>query len=222
VEPVWSKKGVRLGGGIEEAIATAAAMKADAVLELALGYLGANTKVVLVTSRRALAVELGVRLKAVAQKELHGRWRDRLWIETVTGETPLPERTRTCSAFQAWAGPAALCATYDSVQTSMDLHQASGLVFAALPSTPYALQQMEGRVGRLGGVPATVHFPIALGTIDEKIRSVLLNRLNSVEATGVDTVRGDAVSVLAGRVDEAEVLAGLRDWLAAADKTAEE
>lgn len=213
VEPDWTKKGVSLGGGHEGAIATAASMKVDSVLELAMGYLADGLKVVIVVSRRALAVQLGAAVRQAIQRELAQRVQNALWCETTTGDTDVRDRARLCAEFQAWQGPAVLSATYDSVQTSMDLHQASALIFAALPSTPFGLHQMEGRVGRLGGVPATVHYVIAKGTIDERIKKILLDRLNIVEEVGVDTVRGDSVATLAGSVSEEEVLAGLRSWL---------
>jgi len=213
VEPQWSKKGVRLGGGIEAAIDTAAVMKFDVACELALEYLSGGTKVILVVSRRKHATALGMLLAERCTKELHALVRRNLWAATVTGATEVRARMKVCGEFQAHQGPGVLVATMDCISTSMDLHTASGLIYVALPYTYLGVVQMEGRVGRLGGVPCTITYLIAKRTIDERIKSLLLSKLRAVENVGADTQGGEGTKgVLAGGSD-AEVLKGLRDWL---------
>lgn len=203
------------GGGVEDALARAAEVKAPHALTLALEYLGQSSRVVLVTSRRAANAKLAAQLQGMCNMELRRELRPRLWLQAVTGETPPIERAHVCHEFNTWPGPAALVATMGSIGTSVDLHHAQGMVYCALPYTPHDLEQTEGRVGRLGGDPCTIHYLVAEGTIDEQIRMLVLDKLAAVEQVGADTQgEGGVKAAMIGMLDEDEVLASLRAWLA--------
>lgn len=207
-----------MGGGVEEALARAAETKAPDAIALALDYLGQGARVVLVTARRAANALLADQLRGMCSSELRYELRSRLWLQAVTGETLPTPRAAICHDFNGWQGPAALVATMGSIGTSIDLHHAQGLIYCALPYTPHDLEQTEGRVGRLGGDPCTIHYLVAEGTIDEQIRMLVLDKLAAVEEVGADTQgEGGVRGAIAGMTNEAEVLASLRAWLAEQD-----
>lgn len=212
-------RAVKHGGGIEEAIARSAASKEPMAAELACDYLVGRGKVVVVTSRRALAHSMLAAIQR-ASKALPPAVKRTLWLHTVTGETPIPERQREVNEFNAREDTACLVATMDSIQTSIDIHQTDALVFAALPYTPYGVDQMEGRTGRLGGRPVTIHYLIAENSIDERVRELLLDKLDAVERVGTDTqgAATGAATALRNIRDEEAVLAGLRAWLEEGDE----
>jgi len=203
-----------MGGGVEMAISRAAEAKEPFACETALEYLNQGCKVVLVTSRKKLVAHLTLALGKVVEKECREAVRDGVWLRSVTGDIDSRPRSAIAEEFQRYEGPAALIATADSVRTSMDLHQADGLVWCALPWTPHDLVQMEGRVGRLGGKPVTIHYLVAEGTIDEQVRRSLLDKLAVVEDVGADTEGGGAGRAALDEMrDEETVLAELRAWL---------
>jgi hypothetical protein len=215
VTPDWSRVTTQ-GGTVEDAIARAAAIKAPVACELALEYLASDCRVVLVTSRRVLAHQLAEELRQKASRELGADKRDRLRVDCVTGEIAVEPRLAVCRAYNEGPGCAALVATIDSITTSMDLHYTDGMIFAALPYTPSGIEQTEGRVGRLGGAPCTIHYLVAEETIDDRIRELVLDKLEGVRLIGVDTqgAGGAETSLRQLRPDE-DVLAELRQWLAA-------
>jgi len=204
-----------LGGGVEEALARAAEAKAPFAVDLAMDYLGDCSRVVLVTGRRAANTELAAQVRGACNMELRHDLRARLWLQAVTGETDPITRARICAEFNSWPGPAVLVATMGSIGTSVDLHHAQGLIYCALPYTPHDLEQTEGRVGRLGGDPCTIHYLVAEGTVDEQIRMLVLDKLDAVQQVGADTQgEGGAHAAISGMIDEVEVLEGLNAWLA--------
>lgn len=203
-----------LGGGVENALARAALAKLDSIAEIVYEYLNSRGKVVVVTNRRRLAIRILQELSRPKKGQLLASVREALWSRSVSGETDAIERVRVTDDFQRYQGPALLVATYDSIGVSIDLHQADALVFAALPYTPAQIEQTEGRVGRLGGKAATIYYLIGMGTIDEQIRLLVLDKLEKVVQAGVDTQGGEHIAGgLRSLFDEDEVLAGLRSWL---------
>jgi len=203
-----------MGGGVEEAIARAAAAKAPVAIELALEYLAQGGKVAIVTPRRALAYSVYADLVKAIGTELPRKARGLVWHQVVTGEDEVRSRQKVANEYNSLSSYAALVATMDSVMTSIDLHQSDGLVFLSVPYTPYAVAQMEGRVGRVGGRPVTIHYLIAEGSIDERARELVLDKLEDVAALDADTQgaagAGDALRMLGS---EEAVLDELRRWL---------
>ena len=203
-----------MGGGVEEAIARAAAAKTPVALDLVIEYLAQGGKVVVVTPRRALAHSFYRQAVAVLDKELPRKARSRVWSQVTTGEDDVILRSRLAEDYNARDDYALLVATMDSVMTSIDLQQSDGLIMTSVPLTPYGIAQMEGRVGRVGGRPVTIHYLIAEGTIDERARELVLDKLDDVRALETDTQgatgAGDALLHLR---DEGEILSELRQWL---------
>ncbi len=203
-----------LGGGVETAIDQAAVQKADHVVELALEYLAAGEKVVCVTNRKRLAGTLSGMVQKAAQKQVPPKWRRDMMVQMVTGDTPVKPRKSLLDDYQNHKGAAAIIATWDCMQESIDLHQSDGLIFCALPYTPYGLVQMEGRVARIGGKPCTIHYLVAENSIDVELKEKLLDKLATVEDYDADTQGASgAARAFTDRVDGDKVIEGLKNWL---------
>jgi superfamily II DNA or RNA helicase len=203
-----------LGGGIETAIDQAAEQKAEHVVELALEYLGNGEKVVAVTNRKRLAGKLTGMIQEAARKNVPPKYRRDMMVQMVTGDTAVKPRRALLDAYQDHKGAACIIATADCMMESIDLHQSDGLIFCAIPYTPYALVQMEGRVARIGGKPCTIHYLVAENSIDVELKERLLSKLDTVERADADTQgAAGAVDAFNNRVNGDEVIAGLRDWL---------
>jgi len=202
-----------LGGGYENALARAALVKQPFAVEMALDYLANGDKVLIATNRRKLAHMMRDAVEK-ARRNLPAKIRDELWIESVTGETEVRSRVALLNSFNETSKPACMCATTDCLSETINLHYVPGAIVAGLPITPKLIGQFEGRFGRLGGIPCTVHYLVAEGTIDEEIRRTLLDKLSDVCETGTDTSgAGTARTDLANMRDEEEIIAGLRAWL---------
>jgi hypothetical protein len=78
-----------------------------------------------------------------------------------------------------------------------------------LPSTPRETIQARGRFRRLGGNGCLILYPVAEGTVDEHIASVLLERLEDVVDISGDTDVGELVSSLGLEDAEDEILASI-------------
>jgi len=201
----------------EDAIAYAASTKHDDAVSLALEYMSSGAKAVIVTTRRKLAADIhGLMLKSLSAKNHGLRYdlRTKVTIQAVTGETPIKQRMHIVNEFNSSENPGTLVATLDSISESINLHLVDGLIVAGLPYTPAQVVQMEGRVGRLGGKPCTIHYLVAKDTIDEQIRYVLLDKLDAVTEAGSDTQGGHgAAESLRVIRNEEDVISSLKLWL---------
>jgi hypothetical protein len=205
-----------LGGDVETAIARAAAVKLPAALEVALDYLLTGGKVVLTTVRRELAHEIDGAIQSEKfLKQLPRHVRERVFIDCVTGEVPATERMHRLEAFNEMTGrPAILSATSDCLLESIDLHYTHALIVLGLPYTPGQIEQLLGRFSRLGGIPVNVVFLVAEGTIDERIKELVLDKLVDTVALGTDTQGGEHIAAkLKIEHDETAVMSGLLAWV---------
>jgi hypothetical protein len=204
-----------LGGGIERAIDRAAHLKKSAVYDLALEYLASGLKILVATSRKRLVHTM---YRDVDQSKFKQRLprqiRESLKIYCVTGDIEPRKRGLILKEFNQGSGPAITIATLQSLQETINLHFVDAVLVAALPYTPGSIDQFEGRFARLGGTPCTIHYLIAQGTIDEKIRSLLLDKLKDVVEAGTDTSgKNGALEELEGKAHEQEILSQLNRWL---------
>jgi hypothetical protein len=202
-----------MGGGVERALDRAASLKSREAVDLAGDYLAGGGKVVVTTTRRRLAHQLALMFSG-DKRTLPRAVRENLATLCVTGEMPANERVRVIGEFNARpTGPAVLVATADSLRESVDLHQTDALIVCALPYTPGDLVQLEGRLGRLGGRPCTIHYLVAERTIDDAIRAMLLDKLSDTGELKADTILASSMAdVLRG--DDGKP-AYLRDWMLA-------
>lgn len=194
--------------GIEAAIAYAAGIKLEAVVDRCVEALHGGEKVILVGSRRTW---VPVAHSAVISGLPEGI-RGRTWNRWCTGETSVADRQSLAREYMDCRGPALLVATTEAIGESIDLQESDRLVVAALPWSPGMLTQLEGRVSRLGGTrPVTIDYFVAHGTIDERIEDLLLSKFDAIEQVGAQ-VDMDSGALHIGR-SEAEILEGLRQWI---------
>ena len=214
----------RLGNGVEDAIARAAAAKLRPVAERAAEALIAGEKIVVVGNRRAWVPRMA---SAIERALPTGLRRDhRVWLRATSGEDDVTRRLQLASDFMALRvgasepyRAAALIATGESIKTSIDLHDADRVLIAALPWTPEGVDQLEGRFRRVGGprpsLKLQIDYFIAEGTIDEAIEATLLSKLECLGRAGAE-VETEARQWLEGsQPSEAEILTGLHRWLEA-------
>ena len=107
-------------------------------------------------------------------------------------------------------GPCLFVGSYQAFGEAYDGFQCTDLaVQAMLPSTPRETIQARGRFRRLGGNGCLILYPVAEGTVDEHIASVLLERLEDVVDISGDTDVGELVSSLGLEDAEDEILASI-------------
>ena len=122
------------------------------------------------------------------------------------------------ASYIASEGSCVLVGTGEAWGTGIDgLQCTDAAIFALLPYTPGQLDQWEGRFTRHGqDRPVVIYYPIAEGTADEHLASILLDKLPAVEAlVGIDSLEG-AADALAGTETDGEafaagILSALRD-----------
>ena len=209
-------------GGIEGAVSRAAGAKLKSVAARAAEALVAGEKLCVVGNRRSWVPRMARSIEGALPAGL--RRGGRVWIRQATGEMDVAARLAIASEFlslrtghaEGEHRAAVLVATIDSIRTSIDLHDADRVMVAALPWTPEALEQLEGRFRRLGQVrPVQYDYFIAEGTIDERIAEALLAKMECIGRAGAE-VDPEGRAWLAGQQPgEDEVLAGLRAWLSA-------
>jgi hypothetical protein len=169
----------------------------DAVRELP------SAKLFVVTGRRRDCDELGRQIvKALPDV---ASW-------CAHGDTPESKRRDIQDEYMAHAGPCILTGTIDAWGESLNLQDTDLLLVGSLPYTPGQLDQLEGRVHRLGqDRPVIVRYLCAENTIDERVASLLLSKLPAVEyVVGAGALDGLA-DQLKGIENRDEVLAGILD-----------
>jgi hypothetical protein len=142
--------------------------KIDAACELAENLRAQGRKPLLFTLRKATATEIGKRLD----------------IPVVTGEVSSGERLRILTSADA------AVATIFSASTGMDglQHHFDCGVFVGLDWVATTLQQAMARLVRIGQEKnVSFYFLVGLGTIDELVRSKVIERLENFT-----TIVGDA------------------------------
>lgn len=204
-----------MGADVETAIARAALVKMPAGLELAWDYLATGGKVVLTVTRRELAHELLAKVKNEKfLKTIPRVHRERMTFACVTGEVPALERSAQLDAFNEQTRPGVLCATSDSLLESINLHKVHAAIILGLPYSPGQLEQLLGRFNRLGGLSVMVHFVVAEGTIDDRIKELVLDKLTDAVDLGADTQGGEQIREKLTHVpDECAIMNNLRGWL---------
>jgi len=128
----------------------------------------------------------------------------------VTGETNAKGRFDQAAAFCVWGGPGVFVATIDAVQVAISLKGAIAVHFADLHYDPSAMLQAEDRPNEEGVGGLAVVYWVLNGSIDEHTISVVLPKVETLEAVMSEP---DAVSMKAAlsRPDESlnEIVARL-------------
>lgn len=165
------------GALLEVRLAEAAARKRPYVVEMALDYLREKCKVVIFTGRRKdceiLANEIGKAAKKLPTECLV------VWGH---GGTTTDARERIRAEYMDHPGPAILIGTGDAWGESINLHDTDLAIHAMLPPTPGQIIQREGRFSRQGQKrPVLNVYPIAEGTVEERLAELLIGKLPAVE-----------------------------------------
>lgn len=184
-------------GPVEAAIAIAASRKRESVFELIEEPIINDQHVTVFTNRRADAEDLHSRITK--------RFGGSCPVILIHGGIPAGEKRENLrTAYMRAKGAAVLIATGDSMGEAIDLNKTDLAIMAQLPYTWAQLDQWEKRFYRLGlDRPVRIVYPIAQGTIDERIMSVLLGKLPPVAAINqtadLDEMRR---ALLGGKTDE--------------------
>lgn len=206
----------QFGGSIEASVAAACEMKLESATELIPEYLNSRCKVLVTVSRRRFVPVVLEYFEKHLFQQIARPVREELWTFGVSGAIEPIKRMEILNEFNDREKPALGVATIDCLSESINLHKIEAAIVMGLPYTPGLLDQFCGRFGRLGGLPCTIHFLVAQGTIDERIRELLLDKLEKVKVLHTDTAHGEtALNVLKSMRNEEEVIASLRDWLTA-------
>jgi SNF2 family DNA or RNA helicase len=175
---------------LELKLMMAASRKRKAVLGLIEDHVLSGHKIVLFTGRRRDCDELGELIrkaqKGVTVWSAHGEHSDKL-------------RQSMVDDYMSHPGPCVLVSTGQAMGESINLQDTDAAMFVMLPYTPGQLRQWEGRFARLAQKrPVVIYYVIAEGTVDERVCSILIDKLPAVEKIGKDVELGEAAVVLSG------------------------
>ena len=200
-------------GPVEAAIAIAASRKREAIYELIEEPIINGQHCAVFTNRRDDADDLA--------KRIQKRVKDCL-VVMIHGGIPVgPKRENLRTAYMNAKGAAVLVATGDSMGEAIDLNKTDLAVMAQLPYTWTQLDQWEKRFYRLGqDRPVRIIYPIAQGTIDERIVSVLLNKLPPVQEIAHNADLNEMRRAILGGKSDEEIQQDLVDFLLSPRETA--
>ena len=191
------RKAAKRGPGalLEVKLARAASMKRKAVLELVESHVLSGQKVVVFTGRQRDCDTLGAQVgknKGVKSKNAT------VWCAH-GGNTSTKARQEIIDEYMSHPGPCVLVGTGHAFGESLNIHDTDAALFVMLPYDPGQLRQWEGRFARLGQErPVVIYYVIAEGTVDERVASILIDKLPAVAKIAQDTELGEAGAVLAG------------------------
>lgn len=180
---------------LEAKLAESASRKREAVLGLIEDHAASDHKVVVFTGRRRDCERLAesIRKSTFAKSKGFPVWS----VHGGTGDQDI--RDSVVQEYMAHPGPCVLVATGQSVGESLNLQDTDAALFVMLPYTPGQLRQWEGRFFRLGGTrPVVIYYVICEGTVDERIASILIDKLPAVETISEDKDLAAAATPLAG------------------------
>lgn len=200
---------------LEAMVEQTASRKSKYIVERACEAMMSGQKVLVFTGRRRdvdiLAEKIQKKLQQLKPAERNDiNWR--LWH--AHGGTDAMEREVIRDQYMAWEGAGCIVGTGAAWGESVNLQETNLLIVAMLPWTWGQLRQWEGRVYRLGLTKAvTIEYVIALGSIDERINALVLQKLPIVESILPDEQVAGVRETLQGGSDE-EVIEGLLDSIA--------
>ena len=178
---------------LEVRLAIAASKKRDAVLDLIKDHIGSQQKTVVFTARRKDCDVLGESVRELLPPG--ASW-------AAHGEQSLDRRQAIVDEFMAHPGPCCLVATGHAFGESLNLDTADAALFVMLPYSPGQLRQWEGRFSRKSSKkPVVLYYLIAEGTADERIASILIDKLPPIGQIAEDAEIDDTLQALGGTED---------------------
>jgi SWI/SNF-related matrix-associated actin-dependent regulator 1 of chromatin subfamily A len=203
----WSAEGMKTK--TMRALNMSARAKIPSTVELACERMAEGSSVIVFCYQKNIAKDL---FKAFQDKG-HEAW-------MATGDETVEKRLKNAKAARGVTEsgtPTVLIATIDAMGNGVDLSYADITIFCELHYSPLLLVQAEGRSDRFGQTRRmTIYFMIGIGSIDEKIRDVILTKLENFEQV-IGNMGDKFTEDLKGQ-SEAESLAELREAIRAATK----
>lgn len=160
-------------------IALAAEMKKDWVASRVAAYLAEGGKVVALTVLKSSARRLWLAVQSRC-RSLGGKTaKAAIWL--AHGEHTPTERLATVGQYADHEGPCCIIGTISALGEAYDgMQNTDRAIAVGLPWNHGAVEQMEGRFSRHGSRRSVViEYPIAAGTVDEKIRQLVLDKLDA-------------------------------------------
>ena len=211
-----AKAAAKLGHAamLELRLFAAASAKRGPVMRRASEHFESKHKVVIFTGRKLDCEDL-----SKAAHALKGPGKPAaIWVGH--GGHSQQERRKMLREYMEHPGPCLLIGTGEAWGTAIDgLQCTDAAIFALLPPTPGALDQWEGRFTRLGqDRPVIIYYPIATGTADEHLATILLDKLPAVEFLApTDSLDGAAEALSGHEADPHEFARAVLDALSRAD-----
>jgi len=169
-----------------------------------------RAKLFIAAGRRRDCDELGRLVETVAGK-IPG-----CTVWAAHGGTTQEKRRAIQDAYMEHPGPCVLVGTIDAWGESLNLQQTDIMLVVSLPYTPGKVDQLEGRVHRLGMTrPVLIRYLVAEDTMDEHIAEILLSKIPAVEQVVGHGPLDGLTSALRGTEDRAGVLADLAAMITA-------
>lgn len=198
----------------------AAARKRKIVEAWVSDAISAGQKVIVFTGRRKDCARMAEEITKAANALLvQKRIAKPVPVFTGDGSTPMGSGRDPTPGTREWMkdrymeaeGAAVLVGTGDAWGEGLNLQNTDLMILAMLPYTPRQIIQWEGRVARLGQKrPVLIRYPICEGTIDERVCTILLNKLPAVEkATASDEITGLGQELMGA--SEEELIGSLLD-----------
>lgn len=179
---------------LEVQLAKAASMKRKAVLDLIADHVSSGDKVVVFTARKKDVEDLA---KAVREHKLVKSKKATIWGSHGGHSTDV--RQEIVDDYMAHPGPCVLVGTGQAFGESINLDKTDAALFVMLPYTPEAILQWEGRFVRNSmDRPVIIYYVIAESTIDERVASILLEKLPNVGDIAQDSSVEGASQALSG------------------------
>ena len=183
-----------------------ASRKTKHVVETVADCLRAGQKVLVFTGLRKDVGTLHDAILSALQKAKVADYK--LWA--AHGGSPPDERETIRDDYMAHQGAACIVGTGAAWGESVNLQDTDRLVVVMLPWTWGQIRQWEGRVRRLGGRSCLVEYLVAEGTVDERVSSIVLEKLAAVEDVLPDSQVAGVRETLQGGTDDA-LIDGLLD-----------
>ena len=175
---------------IEARLAEACSRKRRYVIDEVIEGLRGGGKVVVFTARRRETETWVEALKKEVTKGDAAVGQIPIWM--AHGGVSESDRDHITDSFRDSSGPCCLIATGQSIGTGVDGLQTTDLaIFAMLPWKPGDFVQWKGRFDRLGGSPTLLKVPVASGTYDERVVTILTEKFGPIEQMlRADELRG--------------------------------
>ncbi len=166
---------------VEARLSEACSRKRKYVVSEAIEGLKGGGKVVIFTARRRETELWEHDLRRALKRGDEALGEVPVWM--AHGGVPESERDMMVDAFRESSGPCCLIATGQSVGTGVDGMQTADLaIFAMLPWKPGDFVQWKGRFDRLGGSATLLKVVVAVGTYDERVVEILVEKFGPIES----------------------------------------